>query len=118
MIASADSPHPLGRWLAPLLVGGLLLGGCRTSSAPPARAPIEPLATRIAIMPSDGDLAAADLAMAVLADDSLAGLTALGRIQAYEASLEEEDPTTSLPEYGQYALAATLDAESRRLLFD
>jgi len=72
-------------------------------------APIEPLATRPAIMPSDGDLAAADLAAAVLTDDHLAGLNALGRIQAYERSLEEEEPPTGLPGYGRYALAATLD---------
>ena len=31
---------------APLLLGLLLFGGCKTPSAPPLRAPIEPLATR------------------------------------------------------------------------
>jgi hypothetical protein len=60
-------------------------------------------------MPSDGDLAAADLAVAILADDKLAGLQALGRMQAYQDSLTEADPHTALPEYGRYALAATLD---------
>jgi len=76
-------------------------------------APIEPLTTRAAIMPSDGDLAAADLAMAVLTSDQLAGLNALGRIKAYESALEEEEPPTGLPGYGRYALAATLEDPER-----
>jgi len=109
--ASASSPRRPAARLASalLLVGAGLLGGCRTPSAPPPFAPIEPLALHGAIMPTDGDLAAADLAAAILADDRLAGLQALGRIQAYEKALEEEDPPTGLPGYGQYALAATLD---------
>jgi len=102
-------PAPLA-----LLLVAALVGGCRTPSAPPVRAPIEPLATRPAIMPSDGDLAAAELAVAVLADDPLGGLQALGRIQAYEDSLGEADPPTGLPGYGRYALAATLDDPERR----
>jgi hypothetical protein len=107
--ASAGRPRRLARAAAPWLALALLAGGCRTPSAPPPRAPIEPLAARGAIMPTDGDLAAADLAVAVLGDDRLAGLEALARIQAYEDALEEEDPPTGLPGYGRYALAATLD---------
>jgi len=60
-------------------------------------------------MPTDGDLAAADLAVAVMASDPVAGLGALARLQAYEQALEQEDPPTGLPGYGRYALAATLD---------
>jgi hypothetical protein len=85
------------------------LGGCRTPSAPPTLAPIEPLSTRAAIMPTDGDLAAADLAAAVLVDDRIAGVQALGRIVAYEEALHEESRPSGLPGYGQYALASTLD---------
>lgn len=104
MIASVASARS-----AVLLVAVLALSGCRTPSAPPDHAPIEPLSTRAAIMPTDADLAAADLAAAVLVDDRLEGVRALARIQAYEETLEEDAPPTGLPGYGQYALAATLD---------
>ena len=57
MIASVASARS-----AVLLVAVLALSGCRTPSAPPDHAPIEPLSTRAAIMPTDADLAAADLA--------------------------------------------------------
>ena len=93
-----------------------MLAGCSTS-APPSYAPIQPLAVRGAIMPTDGDLAAADVAIAVMANDSLAGLHALGRIHAYEkavAETEEEDALRiGLPGYAQYALASTLDDPER-----
>ncbi len=87
----------------------LALPGCRTPSAPPSYAPIEPLAARAPIMPTDGDLAAAELAAAILVDDRVEAVKALGRIQKYEEALGEEAPPTGLPGYGQYALAATLD---------
>jgi len=60
-------------------------------------------------MPSDGDLAAAELAAAVLVSDRIAAVEQLRRLVAYQDSLESFDPPTALPAYGQYALAATLD---------
>lgn len=109
MIASVASRRARGAAVALALGAGVALGGCRTPSAPPPRAPIEPLATRAAVMPTDGDLAAADLAAAILVSDRVEAVKALGRIQAYEDALDPEAPPVALPGYGQYALAATLD---------
>jgi hypothetical protein len=88
---------------------GLLLGGCRTPSAPPQAAPIQPLATRPAIMPSDGDLAAAELAAAVLVSDRVTAIEQLAALAAWEESLGEDEPPTALPGYGRWAVSATVD---------
>jgi len=71
--------------------------------------PVEPLPSRTAIMPTDGDLAAADLAAAVLADDRAAADEARERLDAYEAIRGADDPPTGLPGYGRYALASIVD---------
>ena len=116
MIASASSrpaaaarAHRARRAALPCALALALLAGCRTPSAPPAGAPIQPLATRPAILPTDGDLAAAELAAAVLVSDRVAAIEQLAALTAYEQSLGEDEPPTGLPGYGRWAVNATLD---------
>jgi hypothetical protein len=108
VIARAGSGRARAR-AAALACALALLAGCRTPSAPPASAPIEPLATRPAIMPSDGDLAAADLAAAVLVSDRVAAIEELARLSTYEQGLGPDEAPTGLPGYGRWAVNATLD---------
>ncbi len=83
------------------------LAACATPSVRPSDSPIEPLPTVGAMMPDDEDLAASDLAAAVLADDRAGALEALDRIDRIEA--ERPRSEQGLGAYARNAVLATLD---------